>query len=443
MIIIIMSNHTQQNQQYPHGEAAAAAAAGGVTSPDQGQGIDLDNMYQDPDIEIMLTSEPDIGMINSFDQLPIAENILQGVYGHGFERPSHVQQKGIMPILNGRDLICQFPSGSGKTGTFVIGILGRINWESSALQAVIIAPTRELARQIHTVAVSLSRHIPGASTYLAIGGNAVVRKYDTARTAETVPSSQIVVGTPGRIIDFIQRGHLNTEMLRIVCFDEADEMFSMGFRDQVRQIIHATTASTQILLFSATIPPELIEMIHEKRIMNNPLKILIKPDNVKLDGIKQYYVSVADKHKYETLLDLFRDLNISQAIIYCNSKERVEWLVGHLLESNFPVDCVYSCMTQDQRNEVIRRFRAGEVRILIATDLIARGLDVQQVSVVINYDFPKDAETYIHRSGRSGRFGKKGLCINFVDRRDHIYMRSTMQQYQLNIEPLRSDIGAI
>ena len=437
-----MSSSTVSSTIYPRG--AAAAAAGGATTPEEedSESMAPPQMHQDPDYAMMLTSEPDLRRVSRFDDFPLPDSVLQGIYSHGFEQPSQVQQKGIMPILQGRDLICQFPSGSGKSGTFLIGIMGRIDWANPALQALVVAPTRELARQIYDVATSLSRHIEGARMYLAIGGSTMVRKYDTSRQ-ESVPPAQVVIGCPGRIIDFITRGHFRMDQMKVLCFDEADEMFSMGFREQVRNIIQSTAPTTQLLLFSATIPEELVEMIREKNIMNNPVKILIKTDNVKLDGIKQYFVNVPDRQKYDTLLELFRDLNISQAIIYCNSKERVEWLVSNLLAANFPIDCIYSSMTQEQRNEVIRKFRAGEVRILIATDIIARGLDVQQVSVVINYDFPKDPETYIHRSGRSGRYGKKGLCINFVDRRDMIYMRTTQQQYHLNIEPLRSDIAGL
>lgn len=448
-----MSSSTLTSTLYPRGQSsriqgeaagAGAGAAGGgsataALAQEEEDAGTSQQMYQDPDYAMMLTSEPDLRRVSRFDDFPLADPVLQGIYSHGFEQPSQVQQKGIMPILNGRDLICQFPSGSGKSGTFLIGMMGRIDWSNPALQGIVVAPTRELARQIYDVAVSLSRHIEGARLYLAIGGSTMIRKYETSRQ-EVVPAAHIVIGCPGRLIDFITRGHFRLDQLKVLCFDEADEMFSMGFREQVRSIIQMAAATAQLLLFSATIPEELVEMIREKNIMNNPVKILIKTDNVKLDGIKQYFVTVSDRQKYETLLELFRDLNISQAIIYCNSKERVEWLVSNLLAANFPIDCIYSSMTQEQRNEVIRKFRAGEVRLLIATDIIARGLDVQQVSVVINYDFPKDPETYIHRSGRSGRYGKKGLCINFVDRRDMIYMRTTQQQYHLNIEPLRADI---
>ena len=255
-------------------------------------------------------------------------------------------------------------------------------------------------------------------------------------------NSHIIVGTPGRISDMIGRRLIETEDISIIVLDEADDVLSASFRDQVKSIFNNIPKTCQVCLFSATMPQDIFELTD--RIMNDPIKILVKKEDLTLDGIKQYYIYVdKDEFKFSTLCDLYSEISVAQAIIYCNQKDRVDSVVDALRDNNFPVSHIHGNLLQSERQEVMQDFRNGVSRILVTTDILSRGIDVQQVSLVINYDLPRESETYIHRIGRSGRFGRKGVAINFVTRRDSSIMKHIERHYKTEIEALPKNIGAI
>jgi translation initiation factor 4A len=366
----------------------------------------------------------------SFDDMNIDLQILRGVFAYGFEKPSGIQQLAIKPIIDGHDVIAQAQSGTGKTAAFIISALSKIDKRLFEPQIIIMAPTRELASQIYDNAVAFNTYTK-FSISLLIGGadnqsdNKIPFKEDT----------QIVIGTPGKIYYMLSKYILKSNNIKMMVLDEADEMLSAGFKDQVYDIFQFIPNTTQICIFSATMNADAIEMT--TKFMNNPLKILVKNEELTLDGIEQYYVNLDDElYKFDTLIDLYRYLSIHQTIIYVNSKKKAQYIHSRLTANNFTVSSIHSDMTQSERNLTIKKFRLGEIRILLATDIIARGLDVQQVSIVINYDLPLKKEVYIHRIGRSGRYGRKGIAINFVTKNDFSYLKQIQSFYNTNIEPL-------
>ena len=374
------------------------------------------------------------GSIKNWDQLDLKDNLLRGIYGYGFENPSPIQQQAIVPIISGNDVIAQAQSGTGKTGAFTISTIQKIDETLNEIQALILAPTRELAIQIHNVAKNIGSFVENLSFSLLIGGKQI--EYDIE---ELEKGSQIVVGTPGRVHDLIRRKRINAKKIKVIVLDEADEMLSSGFKEQIYSIFQFLESNVQIALFSATLPLE-IQSIAGK-FMRNPVEILVKTESVTLEGIQQYYVAIEnDAVKYETLKDLFQNISVNQCIIYCNSVNRVTDLYEALIKDNFPVCCIHSNMGKDERMSAYKEFMNGSSRVLISTNLTARGIDVQQVSTVINFDIPKDIHTYIHRIGRSGRWGRKGMGINFVTRRDIGKIKEIEGYYSTQIDELPSSI---
>merc|ERR1711939_562995 len=250
----------------------------------------------------------------------------------------------------------------------------------------------------------------------------------------------VVVGTPGRIYDLIEKGCLRVDDLRILVLDEADEMLSFGFTDQVYRIFKSLPAAVQVCLFSATMPPEILDMT--KKFMRDPVRILVKKDELTLEGIQQFYVAVEKEDwKLGTLCDLYETLTITQAIIYCNHRRKADYLADQMTKRDFTVSTMHSDLDQEERSLIMQEFRSGSSRVLISTDLLARGIDVQQVSLVINYDLPQNMENYLHRIGRSGRFGRKGVAINFVTNNDVRAMKDIERYYHTQIEEMPMDIA--
>jgi translation initiation factor 4A len=375
------------------------------------------------------------------EELNLKPTLLRGIYSYGFENPSSIQKKALYPMtLNKdkknnklKDIIAQAQSGTGKTGAFGIGTLQIIDESKLKTQALILAPTHELASQIQNVISSIG-------TYLKINVKLLVGGVPVEKDREEMERSKphIVVGTPGRIQDMIRRKYLKTEDLQIIVLDEADEMLSSGFNEQVYKILHNLPESIQVALFSATMPPEVEQLASE--FMLHPNKILVKTEELTLQGIAQYYVNVMnDVQKYETLKDLFAGVSISQAIIYCNSTTRVDELYEAMEHDKFPVQRIHGKMSQEERKQVYKDFKTGGCRVLISSDLFARGIDVQQVSIVINFDIPKNVNTYLHRIGRSGRWGRKGISINFQSKYDIIKLNNFRKHYNTEIHELPMD----
>jgi len=372
--------------------------------------------------------------IETFDAMDLPEELLRGIYSYGFEKPSAIQQRAIRPTMMGRDLIAQAQSGTGKTATFAIGTLGKLDPNLRECQSLILAPTRELAQQIQKVVLALGDYME-IQVHACVGGTAV---RDDIRTLQA--GVHIVVGTPGRVADMINRRALRLDSIRQFFLDEADEMLSRGFKDQIYDIFKFLPETVQVCLFSATMPLEVLEVT--ERFMREPVRILVKKDELTLEGIKQFYIAVDhEEWKLDTLCDLYETLTITQAIIYCNTRRKVDWLQEEMQKRDFTVSCMHGDMDQRERDIIMREFRTGSSRVLITTDLLARGIDVQQVSLVINFDLPTNRENYIHRIGRSGRFGRKGVAINFLTEGDVRYLRDIEQFYTTEISEMPMDVA--
>ncbi|KAL3242287.1 hypothetical protein MRX96_021329 [Rhipicephalus microplus] len=310
------------------------------------------------------TSE-DVEVIPTFDAIGLREDLLRGIYAYGFEKPSAIQQRSIKPVIKGRDVIAQAQSGTGKTATFSIGVLQTVDTQMRETQALIFATP-------------------------ALGGTNLgedIRKLDYGQ--------HVVSGTPGRVFDMIKRRNLRTRAIKMLVLDEADEMLNKGFKEQIYDVYRY-------------LPP-----LHSE-----PVRILVKRDELTLEGIKQFFVAVErEEWKFDTLCDLYDTLTITQAVIFCNTKRKKE------------------------RDAIMKEFRSGQSRVLITTDIWARGIDVQQVSLVINYDLPNNRELYIHRIGRSGRFGRKGVAINFVKNDDIRILRDIEQYYSTQIDEMPMNVA--
>ncbi|KAA8645921.1 putative eukaryotic translation initiation factor 4 [Aspergillus tanneri] len=372
---------------------------------------------------------------DSFDSMDLKPELLRGIYAYGFERPSAIQQRAIMPIIKGNDVIAQAQSGTGKTATFSISALQKIDPNLKACQALIVAPTRELAQQIQKVVVAIGDFMENITCHACIGGTGVREDMNTLREGP-----QVVVGTPGRIQDMIQRRALKTDQMKLFILDEADEMLSRGFTEQIYDIFQLLPQSTQVTLLSATMPQDVLEVT--TKFMRDPVRILVKKQELTLEGIKQFYIAVEkEEWKLDTLSDLYETVTITQAVIFCNTRRKVDWLTDKLTARDFTVSAMHGDMEQSQRDIIMKEFRSGSSRVLIATDLLARGIDVQQVSLVINYDLPSNRENYIHRIGRGGRFGRKGVAINFVTADDVRMMREIEQFYSTQIEEMPMNVA--
>jgi translation initiation factor 4A len=379
-------------------------------------------------------SSAEVEIVDNFDNMNLKEDLLRGIYAYGFEKPSAIQQRAIVPLTKRKDIIAQAQSGTGKTATFTIGILQQVDPALNECQALILAPTRELAQQIHKVVTSLGEYMR-IRCHPCIGGTNVRQDI-----SELQKGAHVVVGTPGRVYDMLCRRFLRAQQIKVFILDEADEMLSRGFKDQIYDIFTALPSNAQVGLFSATMPPEALEIT--QKFMNAPASILVKRDELTLEGIKQFYIAVEKEDwKLDTLCDLYDTLNITQAVIFCNTRRKVDELTDKMRAREFTVSSTHGDVGQKERDVILTEFRTGSSRVLITTDLLARGIDVQQVSLVINYDLPKNLENYIHRIGRSGRFGRKGVAINFVTEEDVRTLRELEQFYNTQIEEMPASVA--
>lgn len=367
------------------------------------------------------------------DNVNIKIKLLRGIYANGFEQPSPIQKQAIIPMIQGKDLIAQAQSGTGKTGAFTIGMLQYIDESIQETQAIILSPTRELASQTNNVINNIGKMM-NIKTCLTTG---TISVSENIKEIEDKP--HIIVGCPGRLNDMLRRRKVNLNNLKLMILDEADEMLSVGFKDQVYQIFQYLPETITVSLFSATLPKELEDLTN--KFMREPIKILVKNDMLTLEGISQYYIALeTDNDKFNTIKDLFGWISSSQAIIYCNSLKRVSDLYSAMIKDEFPVCCIHSGMDKEQRNETYNDFKNGKHRVCISSNVTARGIDIQQVSTVINFDIPKCPHTYLHRIGRSGRWGRKGVAINFVTKYDIHIMRGIEQLYETEIKELTQDV---
>lgn len=405
----------------------------------------------------------DLSDTDTFGGDGVNENLLRGIYSNGFERPSIIQSRAIRPVLSGQDVIAQAQSGMGKTGAFCIGTLGRVNTAINTTQAVVLAHTRELATQIESVFRKICINTSVRIT-ICIGGISTRDNVASLTGNGTGQRPHIVIGTPGRMIDMLTRRDTNSGIpvmdirgIKMLVIDEADAMLgttteaaasgrgghrprhphteNRGFVDEINKIVGIIPENAQICLFSATMNRAFFELV--EKFLRNPIKVVIKQDELTLDGIKQFCVDVDEQqYKFMTLCDLYKFLNINQSIIYCNTKRSVEYLAHNLAETGYTVSSIHGTMDHQQREITMADFHSGKSRVLVSTDLLARGIDVQQVSVVINYDLPENVESYIHRIGRSGRYGRKGVAINIITNEDIDKIGQIEQYYSTQIDPL-------
>jgi superfamily II DNA/RNA helicase len=369
--------------------------------------------------------------ISSWEELDAKRQLLRGIYSYGFETPSPIQKKAIIPMFQKKDLIAQAQSGTGKTGCFAIGTLQLIDVSKKVPQAMILSPTRELSIQTKNVIDALGSQFDGLRTQLLIGGTSTDE--DSRNLHDNPP--HIVIGCSGRIYDMIKRKKLSTRDMVLLVLDEADEMLSSGFKEQVYNIFQFMPSNIQVALFSATMPPELTALT--QKFMRSPVEIFVKAERLTLEGINQYYVALEnDSQKYDTLKDIYGAISISQCIIYCNSIKRVSDLYEAMVLDNFPVCQIHSGMDKNERTNNYNNFKSGKFRVLISSNVTARGIDIQQVSTVINFDVPRCVHTYLHRIGRSGRWGRKGVGINFVTQRDMQSLKDIESYYGTTINEL-------
>ncbi|XP_048227059.1 eukaryotic initiation factor 4A-14 isoform X5 [Ricinus communis] len=390
------------------------------------------NMYGRDSFDKFFTSSDEV--YDSFDAMGLQENLLRGIYAYGFEKPSAIQQRGIVPFCKGLDVIQQAQSGTGKTATFCSGVLQQLDYGLVQCQALVLAPTRELAQQIDMVLRALGDYLD-VKVHACVGGTSVREDQRILRAGV-----HVVVGTPGRVFDMLRRQSLPADYIKMFVLDEADEMLSRGFKDQIYDIFQFLPAKVQVGVFSATMPPEALDIT--RKFMNKPVRILVKRDELTLEGIKQYYVYVdKDEWKLETLCDLYETLPIAQSVIFVNTRRKVDWLTDKMRSRDHTVSATHGDMDQNASDVIMREFRSGSSRVLIATDLLARGIDVQQVSLVINYDLTTQPENYLHRIGRGGRFGRKGVAINFATKEDDRMLFEIQKFYNMVIQELPANVA--
>jgi len=370
-------------------------------------------------------------IINSWDDLDLSRNILRGIYAYGFEKPSPIQQKAIKPIISGKDIIAQAQSGTGKTATFAIGALSIIDMEKNKTQVLILSPTRELATQTSKVITSIGSLMENSKkeplrVQTVFGGASF--EENTGFVNKNTP--HIICGCPGRVYDMVRRDRISMKNIKLIILDEAE----------VYNIFQYLNNDIQVALFSATLPENIYHVVN--KIMREPIKISVKAEMLTLEGIGQYFIAVDDdKQKYDTLKNIFSFISMSQCIIYCNSVKRVSDLYDAMVEDGFPVCCIHSNMDSSSRATAFSQFRNGSSRVLISSNVTSRGIDIQQVGIVINFDLPKCVHNYLHRIGRSGRWGRKGTGINFITRRDIGKMREIESHYATQIQEMPADLA--
>ena len=366
-----------------------------------------------------------IQLIEEFDDYPLKEDLLKGIYSYGFEKPSSIQKKGIPAILSGRDIIAQSQSGTGKTATFCISSLQMIEKDKEELQVVIISNVRELAEQSYNVISNLNNFL-NYKIKLLIGGNML--------ETNDLNKNHIIICTPGKLISMINSNKLSLNKLKMLVIDEADEMLDdkAGFINQIKMIVNNISKETQIVITSATLKYNTLNIT--EKFMNNPLKLIIKNNELTLEGISQFYVLLnSDNVKLDCLMDIYSSICVSSTIIFCNSKKKAQWLSDQLKIKNFAVKCIHGDIEQRERDIIYKDFQRGVFRIIISTDIWSRGIDINSVGFVVNFDLPYKKESYIHRIGRSGRYGKKGVAINFINDKEYHQLKRIEEYYSTQI----------
>lgn len=364
---------------------------------------------------------------NEFEEFCIKRNLLMGIFEKGWEKPSPIQEVTIPLAMAGKDILARAKNGTGKTGAYSIPVLEQVDPDKDCIQALVIVPTRELALQTSQICIELAKHM-GVRIMVTTGGTNL--KDDIMRIYEKV---HVIIATPGRILDLMDKNVANMDNCRVLVLDEADKLLSQDFKGMLDHVISRLPENRQILLYSATFPLT-VKQFMEKH-LKSPEEVNLM-EELTLKGVTQYYAFVQERQKVHCLNTLFSKLQISQSIIFCNSTQRVELLAKKITELGYCCYYIHAKMAQAHRNRVFHDFRAGLCRNLVCSDLFTRGIDVQAVNVVINFDFPKMAETYLHRIGRSGRFGHLGIAINLITYEDRFALHRIEQELGTEIKPI-------
>lgn len=368
---------------------------------------------------------------NDFEDFCLKRELLMGIFEKGWEKPSPIQEASIPMAISGHDVLARAKNGTGKTGAYTIPTLERIDPTKNVIQAMIMVPTRELALQTSQICVELSKNLK-LKVMVTTGGTDL--KDDIMRLQGTV---HIIIATPGRILDLMDKNVADLSQCKTLVLDEADKLLSQDFKGILDRIISFLPKDRQIMLFSATFPNTVEAFV--KKHMNKPYEINLM-EELTLLGVTQYYAFVQEKQKVHCLNTLFRKLRINQSIIFCNSTQRVELLAKKITELGYSCYYIHSRMAQAHRNRVFHDFRQGNCRNLVCSDLLTRGIDIQAVNVVINFDFPRNAETYLHRIGRSGRFGHLGVAINLITYEDRFSLHRIEKELDTEIKPIPKQI---
>lgn len=419
------SSTTKDDQSKNSSLSSSSAFGGGGRMPQPSPSSSKDQRYKTEDVTTTKGHE--------FEDYRLKRELLMGIFELGFERPSPIQEESIPMALRGRDILARAKNGTGKTAAFLIPVLEKIDHSLNKIQALILVPTRELALQTAQVCKQLGKHLE-TQVLVTTGGTSI--KDDIIRLQQLV---HVVIATPGRILDLSEKGIADLSNCHMMVMDEADKLLSIEFQPVIEQIIAKMGKPHQILLFSATFPI-LVKNFKEKH-LNKPFEINLM-DELTLKGISQFYAYVEERQKVQCLNTLFSKLQINQSIIFCNSTNRVELLAKKITELGYSCFYIHAKMPQEDRNRIFHDFRSGKCRNLVCSDLFTRGIDIQAVNVVINFDFPKNSETYLHRIGRSGRFGHLGLAINLITFDDRFSLYRIEQELSIQISPIPAHVDA-
>lgn len=367
---------------------------------------------------------------SDFNTIGLSEQLLKAIDRIGYQTATPIQSESIEPILQGRDVIAQAPTGTGKTGAFGIPLIEKVDTENPVIQALVLCPTRELALQTAGEMRRLAHFKPGVRVAAVYGGQQIERQI-----ADLKKRPQILVATPGRMMDHMRRRTAKIEMLKYVVLDEADEMLSMGFREDICTILEKTPKDRQTVLFSATLPAEIMRIA--KTYQKDAVVIKVAKPELKIPQIEQYVVAVRNKNKPEKIMEIIRANNYKLCLVFCNTKRQVDELAQQLKAAHMSAEALHGDMKQFQRDKVMRAFRNGNVRVLVATDVAARGIDVEGIEAVFNYDIPQDIEYYIHRIGRTGRADKRGTAYTFAFGKEMARISAIMKYTKTQIVPYK------
>ncbi len=369
---------------------------------------------------------------NRFSSLPIQEPILQAVQEMGFQEMTEIQSKAIPPMLEGRDVIAKAPTGTGKTCAFGIPLIERIDPENPDIQAVILAPTRELATQIRDDLEALTRFMPQVRTLVVYGGQSMDKQKQQLKKG-----AHILVATPGRLLDLMQHRYLSLKSVTAAVLDEADKMLDMGFYKDVRKILDSLKGLKQMCMFSATISREVMDIgwLYQR----DPEEITVLPVEDSEPKIDQYSIQCIGREKIEIILRLMKQFSVSRAIIFCNTKYTTGMVSEQLHAQGLNTACLHGDMRQSERNKIMEQYKEGKIDILVATDVAARGIDVSDIQVVFNYDIPQENDAYLHRIGRTGRAKKEGISFVLHSKDEHRRLDNIIHYTRSNILPLEMD----